>query len=290
VSCHKCSHSRPPRVQTFTELSLPVEAPLATPPISFFRSPNSLHSPTPPLATADVQKLQRLSDCLGRFAAGEILTDVECLNCSCQAQVLSSFLHSLGRYLMSSIQMESFQIMTSSSWATDSQNIKSLLEIKEKVKLLEQNKSSEKRLEELIPEKERERTTATKQLMVSKFPEILCFQFSRNIFDMKTQRMIKLRHHIKFPIEIHENDTGLGLNFCVNLSPKPHLNQQSKKDSSQRLGTSSSSSSLSSSTASVPGNDSTDPSGRMYHLRAVIVHHGGPESGHHLITSSLTDA
>jgi hypothetical protein len=171
--------------------------------------------------------------------------------------------------------------MAASSWGTDSQNIKSLQEFKEKVELLKQNESSEKRLEELIPEKDRERTTASKQLMVSKFPEILCLQFSRNLFDMKTQRMAKLRHHIKFPIEIHESDMCLGLNYSVNLSPKPQSNHHSKKDSapSQRLGTSSSSSSLSSLTASLSGNESSHPSERMYHLRAVIVHHGGPESG-----------
>jgi hypothetical protein len=172
--------------------------------------------------------------------------------------------------------------MAASSWGTDSQNIKSLQEFKEKIELLKQNESSEKRLEELIPEKDRERTTASKQLMVSKFPEILCLQFSRNLFDMKTQRMAKLRHHIKFPIEIHETDMCLGLNYSVNLSPKPQTNHHSKKDSApptQRLGTSSSSSSLSSLTASLSGNESSDPSERMYHLRAVIVHHGGPESG-----------
>lgn len=174
--------------------------------------------------------------------------------------------------------MESFRILTGSSWATDSQNHKSLREVHEKMKSLEQNQSSEKKLEELIPENERERTTATKQLMVSKFPEILCFQLIRNIFDMKSQRMIKLRHHISFPMEFHENDMCVGLNYRVNLSPKPYfVNQHKGLSRGERT---SSSSSLSSSTGSlVIGNDSEHHQGKLYHLQAVIVHHGGSESG-----------
>lgn len=156
--------------------------------------------------------------------------------------------------------------------------MKSLREVNERMQLLEQNQSSEKKLEELIPEKDRERTTATKQLMVSKFPEILCFQLIRNIFDMKTQRMIKLKHHITFPIEFHENDMCIGLNYRVNLSPNTHINHHHTKGISRRIKPSSSSSSLSSSTGSIHGNE-IDRKGKLYHLHAVIVHHGGSESG-----------
>lgn len=177
--------------------------------------------------------------------------------------------------------MESFRILTSSSWASESQNLKSLKEVNDKIALLQQNQTSEKKLEELIPEKERERTTATKQLMVSKFPEILCFQLIRNIFDMKTQRMMKLRHHISFPIEFHENDMCIGLNYRVNLSPNPHLNHHSHHGLTRKLRSSSSSSSLSSSTSSIFAND-TEQKGKVYHLQAVIVHHGGSESGMNL--------
>jgi hypothetical protein len=275
VTCHKCNHSRPPRIQHFTELSIPVQAPLSTPSLSLFHLNGASNSQT--RSGSEVMKLQRLSDCLGRFAAGEILNEVECLMCSYYSQVILSGFHS-SHFMSLTPQVESFRILTGSSWATDSQNVKSLREVNEKIQLLEQNQSSEKKLEELIPEKDRERTTATKQLMVSKFPEILCFQLIRNIFDMKTQRMIKLKHHISFPIEFHENDMCIGLNYRVNLSPNAHLNGQHGKGISRRLKTSSSSSSLSSSTGSLHGNE-TDHKGKLYHLQAVIVHHGGSESG-----------
>lgn len=84
VTCHKCNHSRPPRIQNFTELSIPVQAPLSTPSLSLFHP----HDPSDMRSTAEVMKLQRLSDCLGRFAAGEILNEVECLMCSYYSQVI----------------------------------------------------------------------------------------------------------------------------------------------------------------------------------------------------------
>jgi hypothetical protein len=90
VTCHKCNHSRPPRIQTFTELSIPVQAPLSTPSLSLFHSngPSNSQTLSAMHSTGEVMKLQRLSDCLGRFASGEILNEVECLMCSYYSQVI----------------------------------------------------------------------------------------------------------------------------------------------------------------------------------------------------------
>lgn len=215
-------------------------------------------------------QLKKLSDCLGCFSAGEILSDVECLNCSYETQV------------------DSLRILLSSSWATQVENKNSSNDISEKLKSLEANHFDEKKLEELIPENDRERTTSTKQLLVSKYPQILCFQLMRNLYDTKTHRMKKLCHHVSFPIEIEESNLCIGLDFRVNLSPNTFKNKKipSTKSPHQKLssnnhetksGDSGDEETRSSRNSSFSDSDSS--SNYIYQLKAVIVHHGGPDSG-----------
>ena len=116
----------------------------------------------------------------------------------------------------------------------------------------------------------------------------------RNLYDRKTNRMKKLRHHVSFPIEIEESDLCIGLDYRVSLSPdrfrkkksqvsvtslsqseECNENKENEEDkSSDRIDIDQqvkpSSPSPSSSSISID---------YIYQLKAVIVHHGGPDSG-----------
>lgn len=176
-----------------------------------------------------------LYDCLEHFSFRESLSDVECLNCS-YAELLAS------KDMLEDIFRRG-----------GSKDIGDLID---KITYLEKNSHQLEKVSQEIIALSRIRSQASKQLKISRLPEVLCLHLSRRNFCSRSGRMTKNRFKVSFP---------------ARLDMAHFVEGDAASESASSL---------------ILGNNR--PTSFDYDLRAVIVHHGDADSGHYT-TYALLD-
>lgn len=106
-----------------------------------------------------------LLECLDHYSFQESLSDVECLHCS---------------YTEMSKGKETFQEIFQRCGSKD------IGDIIEKIEFLEENSHQLDKVADVIGDMSRIRTDASKQLRISRLPDVLCLHLSRRLFNPQT--------------------------------------------------------------------------------------------------------
>lgn len=205
ITCLKCHTSRPQKHQTFVDISLSLQQ-------------LSMQNTRPDLL-----------ECLQQYSFQEMLSDVECLNCS------------YNELMSDKKTLEDIYLKCAS---------KDIGDIIEKMEYIDENSHQLDKVADDIVAVSRVRTDASKQLRISRLPEVLCLHLSRRFYCSETGRMLKNRFKVKFP---------------KLLDMKQFLDEDATTETASSL--------LFGGQGPLSQAD--------YHLRAVIVHHGDANSGHY---------
>lgn len=203
-----------------------------------------------------------LLECLDHFSFQESLSNVECLNCS---------------YTEMTKDKETFQEIFQRCGSKD------IGDIIEKINFLEENSHQlDKVADEIGDCIEKVRTDASKQLKISRLPEVLCLHLSRRFFNPQTGKLLICTSLfmvllfckfflIYFASFFNVDHVTLGnmtknrfkISFPTHLDMKPYVESDVSSGSASSL---------------ILGSKHP-PSNSEYNLRAVIVHHGDANTG-----------